>query len=146
MQFLLLLNFASFRVLVYESEHCQCLKIEVFGTGHKLLWVLHWLDGELSHFIHCVSTSSESMSCVTSLTADGLRESSMLLNGFISPRCKFLGRTMSSELEFITVHSRHTVNFLEKNFNYWHNRDFAVSCTGLMVPWSYNGSQVLVYY
>ena len=54
---------------------------------------------------------------VTSLTADGLRGSSMLLSGFISPRCQFLGRTMSSELVFIIVHIRHTGNFLPKILN-----------------------------
>ena len=56
----------------------------------------------------------ESMSCMTSLTADGLKGSSMLLNSPISPICQFLDRIMSSGFVFMTVHSRHTGNFEPK--------------------------------
>ena len=112
--------FVPFEIFALLSSTCLCIltlpgiKIEVFGTGHELLQVLHWLNGEVWGCVHWASTWSESMLYVTSLTADCLRGSSVLLSGLTSPRCQFLGRTMSLELVFIIVYSRCLVNVSQK--------------------------------
>ena len=142
----------SFKFLVSLSSTCLCIwalpgiKIEVLGTGFELLEVLHWFYEELSGCIHCASTWSESMEYVTSLTTNGLRGSLMLLSGFISPRWQFLGRIISSKLVLIIVHSRNTGNFSLISWVLAQQRDVVVTYVGLMVPWSYNDSQVWVYY
>ena len=75
------------------------------------------MDRELSGCVHCASTWSELMSCVTSLTAATFKESSMLLSGFSSPICCFFAKIMSSGLVFIIVCSSCTGN------KYWHNKE-----------------------
>ena len=65
-------------------------------------------------YIHYVSTWSELMSCVTSFTADELKESFMLLSNLISPICQLLGRITSSGPVFMIVQRRYTSNVLLK--------------------------------
>ena len=56
----------------------------------------------------------QSMVYVTSLTTNGLRVSSVLLSGFISPRCLFLGKPISLELVLTIVHNNYNGNFSPK--------------------------------
>ena len=93
----------SSKIFASLSGYCLCIwtvlgiKIEVFGTDFELLEVLHCSYEVLSDCVHCASTWWELMAYVTSLTTNSLRGSLVLLIGFISPRCQFLGKTISSE-------------------------------------------------
>ena len=92
-----------------------------------MLQILHGGDESLSGCIYCVSIWPELMSYVTSLTAEGFKDSSTLLSSFISPMCWCFGKMTSSELVFIIVHSRCTGNFAPKHLRLAQHRDFVVT-------------------
>ena len=83
-------DFVSFEMFASFNSTCLCIwtlldiNTEIFGIGCKLLWILHKGDEWLSSFIPCASIWLELISCVTSFTAGGFKESSTSLNGFIS--------------------------------------------------------------
>ena len=110
----------SFEIFASLNGTCRCIwmalgiKIEDCSTEFGSLVGSHWWWQKFLVCIHCVSNWSESMSYVTSLAINGSKGSSMLLSGFISPRCLCLGKTISSGLVLIIVLNNLDCNFSPK--------------------------------
>ena len=88
----------SFEIFALLSGTCLCIwmapgiKTEVFGTRLESLVGSHGCMRNVLDCIHHVSTWSESMAYMTLLITNGLRGLSMLLSGFILPRCLCMGK------------------------------------------------------
>ena len=77
-------------------------------------WWIHFGCNENFECVHLVLTWSESVLCIISLIVNESTCSSEVLNGFISPKCLCLDKTISSGHVLTILHNHHNGNFSPK--------------------------------